>query len=260
MKHNRSFVMILLMCLLLLCSGCASDNTEQQPETVSAAVPEDAEILASGTDWTLYDNGLFVFTGSEMPYISDHEDVAWYPYMEQIREVVIEKPVTFVSQFAFQNCVSLERVTMPEGVQKICLSAFEGCTALRSVQLPTSLTEIEFWAFSGSGLEEIVLPAMPKLSNYVFQNCSALRSVVVSEGTNEIGFDVFEGCNNLESIYLPESLTAVGVYTFRGRDRLTDVFYGGTADGWAAVDVGDDNDPLLSAQLHVGASPDDLIS
>lgn len=256
----RKLLLALLITTLLL-SGCGVGQTaSKQQETVQYTVPEDAEVLASGADWTLYDNGLFVFTGESMPYIENHDEVEWFPYMDQIREVVIEKPVSSISEFAFEDCVNLERVQMPEGVRRICISAFSGCTALKSIDLPESLEEIEFWAFSSCGLEEVVVPGMTELSNYVFQNCAELRRVVISKGTVEIGFDVFENCESLEAIFLPYSTVSVGVYTFRGCSSLTDVYYGGDQSAWDEIQIDDDNDPLLSAALHTNAAPEDVIA
>ena len=263
MKMRRSLtrgLALALSALTLLLSGCGAAGTEKQEE-ITYTVPESAELVASEATWELYDNGLFVFTGLSMPYISNHDEVPWFPYMDQIREVVITQPVDSISEFAFQDCVNLTRVTLPEGVERIKISAFSGCTALKSIRLPDSLREIEFWAFSNSGLEELVIPGMEKISNYAFQSCASLRRVVVSRGTVKIGFDVFEDCTSLEAIYLPQSVVSIGVYTFRGCDSLTDVYYGAGESDWNAVAVEQEgNEPLLSARLHTDAAPEDVIA
>ena len=251
---------LLAVLMLLLCACGSVRGGQEQHEEVQNTVHEDVQEIASETNWTLYDNGLFVYTGSTMPYILNHDEVPWFSYMDQIREVVIEKPVPKISEFAFLNCEHLERVTMPEGVRRISLSAFEGCSALKTIKLPASLETIDFWAFSGCGLEEIVVPGMTELSNYAFQSCSALRRVVISEGTGEIGFDVFEDCSALEMIYLPSSLNAIGVCTFRGCSSLMDVWYGGSQLSWDHIQIDGYNDPLLDAQLHPYASPEDVIA
>ena len=257
---KQLFSCLLAVLMLLLCACGSVQSGSVQSEEVRYTVPEDAQEIASEGNWTLYDNGLFVYTGSTMPYILNHDEVPWFSYMDQIREVVIVKPVTEISEFAFLNCEHLERVTMPEGVRRISLSAFEGCSALKTINLPASLETIEFWAFSGCGLEEIVVPGMAKLSNYAFQSCSALRRVVISEGTGEIGFDVFEDCSALETIYLPGSLNAIGVCSFRGCGSLTDVWYGGSRSSWDRIQIDGYNGPLLNALLHPDASPEDVIA
>ena len=40
----------------------------------------------------------------------------------------------------FENCVSLEKIEIPEGVEQIEELVFKNCTSLKEVKLPTSLT------------------------------------------------------------------------------------------------------------------------
>ena len=51
-------------------------------------------------------------------------------------------PVTAIGDYAFQNCVSLTGVTIPDSVTSIGRGAFSGCSAMASVTIPDSVTSI----------------------------------------------------------------------------------------------------------------------
>ena len=53
-----------------------------------------------------------------------------------------------VSERMFLNCMSLENVTIPEGVQIVARDAFRGCSNLKKVYMPKSVTSIGLSAFA----------------------------------------------------------------------------------------------------------------
>lgn len=68
---------------------------------------------------------------------------------DELKEAVIPKGMTSISQYTFYNCKSLESITVPEGVLNIYESAFYGCSSLKSVSIPASLKQIYSGAFLG---------------------------------------------------------------------------------------------------------------
>ena len=57
------------------------------------------------------------------------------------------KLVTSIGPSAFQDCIGLKRIDIPDGVTSIDSSAFEGCSGLTSVTIPDSVTSIGDSAF-----------------------------------------------------------------------------------------------------------------
>ena len=96
---------------------------------------------------------------------------------------------------AFENCTSLESVTLKEGISNIESNAFYGCTSLKSITIPSSVISIESGAF---------------------RSCKNLTNVVISEGVTKIGDDAFIGCNSLSNITIPDSVVDIGERAFAG--------------------------------------------
>lgn len=81
---------------------------------------------------------------------------------------------------AFCRCISLESVTLPEGLTKIGDRAFKYCWNLKKVTLGEGLKTIGKEAFMKTALEEIRLPI----------------------SVNEIKEDAWKGCSKLKRIYV----------------------------------------------------------
>ena len=64
--------------------------------------------------------------------------------------------VTGIAEYAFENCIGLTTVIIPEGVTSIGTNAFHGCSGLTSVTIPKSMTH---------------------MTNGVFADCSSLTTV-----------------------------------------------------------------------------------
>ena len=238
MKRIWRTALVLLLCLTLyLCLVPAAH----------------AEEVASGEwgslHWTLDDAGLLTISGEgEMKYISYFSTDAWYPYQNQIIDVVILPGVTSIGYNAFFGCGSLLSVTIPEGVTAIGYSAFSGCSGLTNVAIPESVTTIDDAAFSNcSSLTSMTIPksvtsigynafyccrslarvtipeSVTSIGNGAFSGCSSLTSVTLPESVTSTSIFAFSGCSSLTSVTLPESLTSIGDYTFSGCNSLTSV-------------------------------------
>ncbi len=75
-----------------------------------------------------------------------------------------------------------------------------------------------------------------------FARANNLVLVHIPEGVTYIGVYAFRGCKNLKAIYLPASLQTLGFGALGisgeehfGNDKMTDIYYAGTAEQWQAL-------------------------
>ena len=136
------------------------------------------------------------------------EDYTFY-LCSSLTSVTIPNSVDTIGNNAFEYCVSLQTVTIPNGVIKDY--AFEGCTGLTSVIIGNTVTSIGTRAFSPNAL-----PAK-------------LTSVTLGNSVTTIGDGAFVFCDSLTSITIPNSVINIGVAAFSCMS-LTSVTLGGNVE------------------------------
>ena len=103
-----------------------------------------------------------------------------------------------IDDFAFSNDTKLTSVKLCEGLKKIGLGAFNNCSSLEYVTIPSTVSSIGP-DYNGTG---------------TFQGCNALRGVIIEDskvnGTGFfLGYNVFAGCTRLMAVYIPASYTDI---------------------------------------------------
>lgn len=99
-----------------------------------------------------------------------------------------------------------------------------------------------------SNLESVSIPnGIDFLASYSFIYCSSLKSVVIPDSVTHIENHAFNYCTSLESITIPDSVTSIGFYAFDNCPALKTVYYCGTEAQWNAINIGDSNNALTSA-------------
>jgi len=99
-------------------------------------------------------------------------------------------PVTTIGTSAFESCMNLQSVTLPNSITTINTDAFYYCTKLGSVNLPEGLTTIGLRAFYSCNLDTIIVPStVTSMGNKAFYN-NPIKSVTwlpanCSVGTGE---------------------------------------------------------------------------
>lgn len=170
-------------------------------------------------------------------------------------DAIIPEGTTEISNYAFDDCRTLESIVIPESVTEIGYAAFFRCVALKSIIIPESVTKIGEAAFVGcSSLESIVVAegnpvydsregcnaiietktnilcygckstnipqSVTKIGRHAFAGCALLESVTIPEAVTEIGNSAFKGCRSLKSITIPESVTEIDSLAFSGCSSL----------------------------------------
>lgn len=145
----------------------------------------------------------------------------------EIKEEVRGLPVKEIGKFAFSDCYSLTKVTIPSSVKLIGSSAFYNCSSLTSVILRKGLENIGSSAFAQcSSLKTITIPeSVVNIGNDAFRDCQNLENVKFSNNSNlkTIGDYTFFNCINLSEIAIPYSLTNIGTSAFSNCTSLNKI-------------------------------------
>ena len=130
-----------------------------------------------------------------------------------------------IADSAFEKNETLEKVILPETLERVGSGIFSGCTGLTYVGFGSRLTEIGNSMFSGcTSLEKISLPmGITSIKNHAFYNCTSLTEISLPRTLKSIDYYAFYNCTGLQSIELPDSVTAISGYAFRNCTALTSV-------------------------------------
>ncbi len=82
------------------------------------------------------------------------------------------------------------------------------------------------------------------------RHVDSIKNVVIEAGVTSIGKDAFVYCDNITSVTIPASVTSIGEGAFRLCNKLSTVNYGGTANKWNAISIGNDNENLTGANIN----------
>ena len=124
--------------------------------------------------------------------------------------------VTTIEKQAFDSCVGLVKVNVPEGVTEIKDGAFVACENLISAYLPETLVTIGEGVFYGcSSLNAMDIPnGVTTIGLNAFAKCSSLQNIVIPNSVTSISEGTFEDCTSLKTVSIPESVTSIGPGVF----------------------------------------------
>lgn len=180
------------------------------------------EFRPSGYDlyWAEYSNVIWGFK-SELEQdgfkyaiyeIDDVKAAALLEYDHSLTEFEVPEKVNDIPVqrmlVSFKGNDKLERVILPNCIDKVSDHMFEGCTSLKYVDIPESVVTIEESAFFELyNLETVVLHEGLKIINrYAFQNCTSLANITLPNGLTNIYGRSFQNCTSLTRITIPETV------------------------------------------------------
>ena len=136
--------------------------------------------------------------------------------------------VTTIANYAFDERLSLNSVTIPPTIQKIDFHAFEECNNMTVVYI----TDLVAWmnidfSYAGNPLfyahhlyldgvevRDLVIPdSVTTIKAYTFHGCTGFRSLFIPAFVTDISYSAFDMCGGLTSIQVEEGNT---VFDSRG--------------------------------------------
>ena len=158
-------------------------------------------------------------------YNKDKTILICYPARKTGKSYKIINGVTSIGDSAFEKCINLTNITIPDGVMSIDIRAFENCTSLTSITIPNGVTSISYEVFSGcKSLTSITIPdSVTSIEDYAFYKCASLKTVTIPNGVTSIGELAFYDCVSLTSITIPDSVMSISKDTFEYCTSLTSI-------------------------------------
>ena len=210
-------------------ADCTSLESISIPEGVRYIGEYAFEGCTSLTDITIPNNVTHIYTNTFDNTAYYNDDANWendslyinnylIAVKDPVGEYIIKDGTKCIAIGTFEDCASLTKVTIPNGITSIGKYAFYYCESLENITIPDSVTYIGRSAFG---------------------HCDSLTNVIIPNSITSIGDCAFYSCNNLISITIPDTVTYIGEQTFCFCDSLETVYYGGTMEQWNGIMKGD---------------------
>lgn len=142
-----------------------------------------------------------------------------------------EKPVTAIAANAFENCLGLTNIIIPEGITNIGNNAFSGCTGLVEISIPDSIFSIGSNAFQKCSLLQF---SQYDNGYYLGNNnnpyvvlfnakSSEITSCIINTNCRVIYYRAFYLNQNMTSILIPNNIKSIGDIAFYKCNSLSSV-------------------------------------
>ena len=174
-------------------------------------------------------------------------------------DLILPEEMEEIRAFVFNECKGFNgSLRLPQNIKIIDANAFRGCDNLTGkLELPATLTEIGGAAFTGCNFTGgLRIPgSVSSIGACAFQYCRGFSGTLeFSEGNTTIVGYSFSGCDGFTDVILPVSITNIGIAAFRNMTGLQNVYYGGSAQQWNEIEIGDYNDDLTNATIHYAST------
>lgn len=139
-----------------------------------------------------------------------------------------------INNMLYQYTGMEERVSVPQGITKVCKNAFvretDGLTKnciLKELMLPPGLEAIEPYAFYACRtLEQVQFSeGLKSIGDSAFKNCWSLTELHMPDSLEEIGVSAMESCVRVITLTFGRDLRKIGAYAFGGCKRLRQIHF-----------------------------------
>lgn len=158
----------------------------------------------------------------------------------KIESVCFSEKLSSIGDYAFLGCTSLKEIQALNKNVSLGSYVLEGTSWIKAqnndwiilantilvkykgnavdVTVPTSILSIASSAFANNtNINSVNLKdsSVIQIGDRVFENCSALTTVVMNNKISSIGTAVFRGCSKISSVNIPSTINNIPEYTFK---------------------------------------------
>lgn len=154
----------------------------------------------------------------------------------KLSKIIGGNTISVIKKFAFEECQELSSIELPN-IERIEDRAFWNCKKLSNIVLSNDVS-ISDNPFRGCPIINVqtinnilyrpiisedgnakLSPTIKKIAPGAFENCTALKSVIIPDGA-EIGKEAFKECVNLQNVIFPDDLSLLPSRAFYGCKSL----------------------------------------
>ncbi len=148
-----------------------------------------------------------------------------YPDNKADEEYTVPEGVEAIADFAFDNCLNLKKINLPESLRKIGRSAFKNIS-ITGIEIPDNVKKIEKGAFEGAEkLEKVKLPGELKvIEEDAFKGNKHLKDINVPKKLENVKKGAFDDCTSVDEL-VKQAIEKYCdlVYGDVSKDKVTDL-------------------------------------
>ena len=155
-----------------------------------------------------------------------------------LKKVKIEGETKSIGDYVFSGCDSLTNITIPDSVTSIERSAFSDTIWYNNLPDGDIYIGKVYYKYKGEMPENtsiIIREGTTQIGIAAFVGCDNLTNITIPDSVTSIERSAFSSCDNLTNIIIPESVTSIGHGAFRGCSSLTNITISGSV-----TSIGDD--------------------
>ena len=116
-----------------------------------------------------------------------------------IEKVILPEGVERIESGAFANCTELKKINFPKTLNVIKDRAFLNCNLLSKIILPETLAELDDFAFYNTGIKQLVLPKRATLVGVNVFGSIKIEAIDIPKDFT-LGKSMFSICQNLRTV------------------------------------------------------------
>lgn len=135
-------------------------------------------------------------------------------------------PVVELEMYAFAGCKNnLTSVTIPDSIEEIGVKAFAEQDNLETVIINgAKIVDVQAFYLCPKLKTVVISEGTEQIYAGAFAHCTSLESVTIANTVKRILGEAFANCNNLKTITIPKSVEVIGECCFGG-SGFTDIYF-----------------------------------
>ncbi|MCR5498254.1 MAG: leucine-rich repeat domain-containing protein [Paludibacteraceae bacterium] len=148
-----------------------------------------------------------------------------FQYCIGLKTIDIPNSISSIGEYAFDYCEGLETINISPSspIKRIENNTFSFCSSLTSITIPDSVTYIGSYAISSCAkLTEIIVPnSVTIINQFAFAYCGDLTSITLPNTIKTLELCLLEGCKSLSTFKIPDSVESIAAGVFDYCEGLT---------------------------------------